>query len=76
MLAEGFSRHYLDMLSQLHSIYNGHPDDFESALSAMFLLNIRAKEIVKVPENEGDFSVHTGPTFDNPLSLFFESKYR
>ena len=75
MLAEGFGRHYLDMLNQLHIVFNGQPDDIISAFSAMFLLNIRAKEMVAVPIKTGEPSLHAGPTFDNPLHLFYESKY-
>ena len=74
LLASGFARSYLDLLEQLHSIFNGSPGDAKKSFSNMVAMTTKAHSLVKIPVNElGEEVVHAGPPFENPLNLFLDS---
>lgn len=66
MLAEDFSRLYLQMLRELQSAFNGNPDQLDTAVANMFLLRMKAREMAETEVQPG---IHAGPTFENPLRL-------
>lgn len=66
MLAEDFSRLYLQTLLQMQTSFDGDPKELPVAVANMFLLKFKARELVKVEVKPG---VHAGPTFENPLRL-------
>ena len=74
LLAEGFARSYLDLLNQLHHVFNGHPNDAPVSFTTMIGLSKKAEQLVEKRVSDfGDVAVHAGPPFENPLSLFFKS---
>ena len=71
LLAEGFSRSYLDLLSQLQRAFNGEPKDIAKSFSTMVAFTNKAQNLAKERiSQEGDELLHAGPPFDNPLDLF------
>ena len=66
MLAEDFSSLYLQTLTHLQTAFDGSPQELPTAVANMFLLRIKAREMVKVEFKPG---IHAGPTFENPLRL-------
>ena len=69
LLANGFSRTYLDLIAQLQHAFNGNPSEVEESFSTMLALRMKAGELVQIPAD--DFGIyHVGPPFVNPRDLF------
>ena len=66
-LAEDFVRLYWKLMYELQLTFSGQPEKIDGTVSAMFLLRLKAQELVKVQVNKGDPSLHAGPLFENPL---------
>ena len=70
LLASGFARSYLDLLKQLHAMFNGSPGDAKKSFSNMVAMTTKARSLVQIPVNElGEEVAHAGPPFENPLNL-------
>jgi hypothetical protein len=57
-----FRQFYSDMLRKLHRAFNGEPARLGDAISAMFELRDRARELMQMPNEDGVTSV--GPSFE------------
>ena len=66
MLAEDFCRLYLQTLHELQNAFDGNPQLLPTAVANMFLLKIKAREMVQTQVQPG---LNAGPTFENPLRV-------
>lgn len=58
-----FNGTYAKLLSQLHSGFNGTPDDVSAAIGTMFSLKGDAQTVMKTPLGDGS-NANAGPTFE------------
>ncbi|GIG90339.1 ferritin-like domain-containing protein [Plantactinospora endophytica] len=56
---------YTNMLTSLHRVFNGHPEEMDNAVALMGQLQIQAKRLFDIPSADGASTV-LGPAFQSP----------
>ncbi|MCA1185124.1 MULTISPECIES: ferritin-like domain-containing protein [unclassified Saccharopolyspora] len=55
---------YTNMLTALHRVFNGHPDELDDSVGLMYQLQVQAKKLHDMPS--GDGVTVLGPAFQSP----------
>jgi hypothetical protein len=66
-LSNLFNRSYQDLLNALNRVFNGHPDELDSAVGIMYSLDVAARQLMETPNGlPGDETA--GPSFEQPAA--------
>jgi hypothetical protein len=62
-LSEQFNRTYANLLGALNRVFNGHPDELDRAIGAMYSMGLTARRLMQMPSGLDDGTT-AGPSFE------------